>query len=54
MSDTKEYDCFKNTKKHCINSPSGFCSNRGHLDKCIHQQGCIVPERPFEQKIIKK
>ena len=56
MNNKKEYDsCFTGTDKICINSPSGFCSNRGQLDKCVRQQGCIVPERPdFERKIIKK
>ena len=55
MSNQKEYDCFRETDKHCVNSPTGYCKHRGHLDRCVHQQGCIVPERPdFERKIIKK
>jgi len=52
-------DCFKDTTSKCINSPSGLCSNKGNLDKCVKEKRCVKPEcttvdRPFESKIIKK
>lgn len=51
----KEKDCFESKEYYCKYSPTSHCSNRTDLMKCIHEKRCIiVPERPFERKIIKK
>lgn len=48
---------FAEDKSICQNSPTGFCRNRGNLDACIREKGCVSnkhSERLFEEKIIKK
>jgi len=37
-------DCFKDTEKRCVNSPTKYCQHRGNLVQCVRTKGCVVPE----------
>lgn len=43
-------ECYYNTTKTCVNSPTKYCQHRGNLVECIRTKTCVVPKEIIDDK----